>query len=425
MKYLNHFIVLALAAAALVFSMGCNFDIWAHAVGYDPDKEDDTYYALRCDPQSKTYTMDVVPYGTPGASSSPGTLVGSLGKPCVPSNEGKGRPSTTSDPVSSPAPGSAPPQDPNDGPLRKPLATAATTATAPTPPSLINTFPWLEPLAFPPAFPLANAGKNPLTCPPTLESFLVNHNQASVTAVGLCPFKVLKEIQVRSNPLQIAITPDGTLALVTSYDGAVTFIDTATNTVKGTLDLPNYNPSGIAISPDSTRAYVTHYLDQLPCLLVIDIASRKLLSTIALPKAYPRVVVLTPDGSQAWVNYYADRVVSIVDLFTGTVASTVDVGTEADTGMVFNPSGTKAYVAVYPDQIFVIDTASLNTVAKIKVGTSPMDLVMMPEGKRMFVSTETDPNIWWIDLTTNTVTQRTTPPGGNTAGGTMGLTVFH
>ena len=281
------------------------------------------------------------------------------------------------------------------------------------------------PLAFAPSFPDSDGGKNPLSCPPTLEMVLVNHNQNSVSAIGLCPFRVLKEIAVRSNPLNVTVTPDGTTALVTSYDGAVTYIDVATNTVLATQDLANYNPHGIAISPDSTRAYVTHYLDQSPALLVIDIPNRKLLSTIRLPRAYPRVVTLTPDGSQAWVNYLSDRVISIVDVLSGTVASTVDVGTVADTGMVFDPTGSKAYIAVYPDQVFVVDTATLATVGRITVATSPMDVVMVPEGTRLFVSTENDGKIYTVDLKTNKVIRRTTPPAGTPAGTTMGLRVFH
>jgi YVTN family beta-propeller protein len=434
MKYLNHLIIFALAAGALLVSFGCNMDPWAYAVGYDPDKENETYYALRCDPQSKVFSLSTVPYGTPGSSDSPISIIGMIGKPCTPSNEGKGRPDTISNPVST-TPGSSggslsSPEVPSASASAETATTPPpvrnTTATVPPPPpSLINTFPWLEPLMFPPAFPISDAGKNPLTCVSTLKVYLVNHVEGTVTSTGLCPFRVIKEIPVFSNPLQVAITPDGTLALVTSYDGALTFIDTTTDNIKAVLDLSNYNPSGIAISPDGTRAYVTHYLDQQPCLLVIDIPNVKLLSTIPLSHAYPRVVTLTPDGSQAWVNYYSDRVVTIIDLLTGTVANTVDVSTEADTGIAFDPAGTRAYIAVYPNQIFVYDTASLTRVATITVGTSPMDVVMMPEGNLLFVSTETDAGFWWIDTKTNKQTRFSSDPSASFGGGTMGLVVFH
>ncbi|HEY3738910.1 MAG TPA: hypothetical protein VGL53_03650, partial [Bryobacteraceae bacterium] len=279
MKYLNHLIIFALAVGALLIAFGCNMDPFAYAVGYDPDKENETWYALRCDPQSKTFTLDTVAYGTPGGSDSPAGIVGQLGKACTPSNEGKGRPDTVSPPVSVPpstggsmsapaAPPAAPAAIPDSAVAALPLLygngrlDTTSTVVPPPPPSLINTFPWLEPLMFPPSFPIANAGKNPVTCSSTYQAYIVNHVEGTVSAVGLCPFRVIREISVTSNPLQLAFTPDGTQLLVTSYDGALTFINTATNNITAVLDLSNYNPSGIAISPDGTRAYVTHYLDQ-------------------------------------------------------------------------------------------------------------------------------------------------------------------
>ena len=421
MKHRNHIMILMVAVGALIFAAGCsNFDPFAWAVGYHPEEyEDDSYYVLRCDPTTKKFTISQIKGDSFGHSTPDFSQVG---KACKPSDENQSRPSTVSEAVSSPAAASAAP--PNE--MRtdaEPWRTPSTSSGLPASPALINTFPWTVPLLFPPVFPGSDAGKRTTpTCTPTMETFLVNHDTATVTAIGICPVRIVKEIQVRSNPLQIAITPDAATAVVTSYDGAVTFIDTATNTVKAVLDLPNYNPSGVAISPDSTRAYVTHYLDQSPALLVIDIPNHKLLSTIALPRQYPRVVVLTPDGTQAWVNYYSDRVVSIVDLLTGTVASTVDTGTQVSTGMAFNPSGTKAYLAVYPNQIFVVDTASLATIAKLTVGQAPADVIATPDGK-VFVASEIDPGLWLIDQRTNKVLGQI-PVTGQTTGGTMGLMLF-
>jgi YVTN family beta-propeller protein len=55
----------------------------------------------------------------------------------------------------------------------------------------------------------------------------------------------------------VAITPNGVRAYVTSPEGAVTVIDTATNTVLTTIPLA-MNFYGLAITPDGTRAYVSN-----------------------------------------------------------------------------------------------------------------------------------------------------------------------
>ena len=418
MKYLNHLLVFLMAAVALVFSTGCSWDLWAIATGYDPE-EDEPFIIVRCNPGTKTlqaYRTDIPV--TPPISNSESPYSSPLnGKSCSVSTENQNRPFSLSEAVSM---GIVPPPSTSTPlPSSAPLPSAATATAGP---SLVNTFPWLEPLLFAPAFPIADHGKGTVNCPAGLEAYLVNHVEGTVTAFSVCTMQVLKEITVTPDPLQVAVTPDGKQALVTSYDGAVTFIDTATNTISGTLVLNNYNPSGIAISPDSTRAYVTHYLDLQPSLLVIDIPNRKLLSTIPLPQAYPRVVVLTPDGSQAWVNYYQGSFVTVVDLLTGTVSGSV--GGAASTGMAFNPTGTKAFLAVPPNQLYVVDTATLSTVARLTVGDAPSDVVATPDGKHVLVTSQSQPGTWWVDSRSNKVLGNTVPTG-QTTGGSQGLLVFH
>lgn len=409
----NHLLVLGLAGFALFFCSGCNFDIWANATGYDPEIED-LKYIVRCEPGTRTLQVYEQQLDGPFSDSrvEREIKVGSPinGKPCSVSTENQGRPFTASDAVDL---GLLPSQAP---------ASAAPQRAAGSSARLNDVFKFLVPLVFPPSFPLNdNAKLSPAACPPTLGSYLVNHLQGTVTSFGFCPLAVRREIQVRANPLQLAVTPDGATVLVTSYDSAVTFIDTATDTVTFTLNTPNYNPSGIAISPDGSRAYVTHYLDENPSLLVIDVPNRKLLSTIPLPYDYPRVVVVTPDGAQAWVNYYAGDVITVVDLLSSSISANLTPGGSISMGMAFNPTGTKAFVAASPGLLLVIDTASLTSIARIAVGPSPVDVVADPNGRTVYVNSATRSGTWWIDANKN---QLKAAPAASTFGGSMGLVVF-
>ena len=303
---------------------------------------------------------------------------------------------------------------------RHPLPRNGDTSTQTLGPSLLDRFPFLSPLPSNPPLPAGDRTRLPATCSASLRSYLVNYTKGTVTAVGICPLSLIKTISVAPHPLQIQSTPDGLMVLVTGADGALTFIDTATNTVKATMDLSNYIPSGLAISPDGARAYVTNMNTQ-SALLVIDIPNRKVLSTIPLPQSYARVVTLTPDGSQAWVNYLTNGVLTVVDILTGTVAGTIGTGNVADRGIAFNPTGTKAYVAVDPNQIVVVDTSTFAIRARLTVGASPNDVVAVPGGSRIFVTGEGDATIWWIDPTIDRVVGGWRPPG-RTAG-SMGLVV--
>ena len=96
----NHLMVLGLALVALLFSAGCTWDLWATAVGYDPDYEAPTvYYQIKCKPQSKTLQLYKTQFG--GSSSSITLIDAPVGSPingksCSVSTELQGRPFTQS-----------------------------------------------------------------------------------------------------------------------------------------------------------------------------------------------------------------------------------------------------------------------------------------------------------------------------------------
>ena len=422
-QVVQHVVIAFLAVGAVLLVSGCDYeDIKQISGGGDfPGNA----VVIRCNPDTKTLQTYGVCTNRPGDSPMENKVEGALdGHPCSESKELQGIPFSIEHGQNSRLlKGAA--NVKSSGTEGSSSQTAPAQASSTT--SQVNLFSTLMPLLFGPSFSPSSTPL-PAACDPTNQGFIVNHRQNSVTAFGICPLRLLKEIPVASNPLQVALTPDGSQALVTSYDGGATgdgaliFIDASTYAATS-LDLPNYFPSGIAISPDGTRAYLTHYFDIQPLLLVIDIPNRKLLTTIPLRRQYPGVVVLTPDGTQAWVNYYNDTAITIVDLQTNTIASTLSFNLLVSRGMAFNPQGTKAFVAVQPDQLYVIDTATLATIATITVGNGPNDVIMLPEGDLVAVGAEYAPGTWWVNGRTNQLAAHSTP-AGVTTGGTMGMAII-
>ena len=401
MKLASTIIVLILAAAALFFATGCNGDLWSNAVGYDPEQDKENYY-LTCE-LGVLQLRSGYPFAAGNAVDSPIN-----GLDCSVSTELQGRPLTLSQVVSHR--------------LLIPPSVHPPGRDASSSNSLMNEFSNLFPLMFPPGFPVSDRGKIKLACDSSIGSYLVNHTKGTVTSLGLCPLRILKVIPVRSHPLQLQLTPDGATLLVTSYDGAVTFIDTATDTVAFTLNMPTFNPSGIDISPDGTRAYVTHYLDGNPSLIVIDTINRRVLTTIPLPGNFPRVVALTPDGTQAWVNYYNGNVVTVVDTLTNAVSGTLNIAAQVGNGMAFNPTGTRAFIAVNPNLLYVVDTATLSILTRVTVGALPNDVVVTADGNDVLVTGGAQEGVWVIDARKYTVKNKpTTPVSGF---GSMGLAVY-
>ena len=105
------------------------------------------------------------------------------------------------------------------------------------------------------------------------------------------------------------------------------------------------------------------------------------------------------------------------------MASSIVASDYVGQGMAFNPQGTKAFVAVQPNQLYVIDTATLTTMARITVGAGPNDVIMMAEGDVVAVGAGFAPGTWWVDARKNRLITHSVAPG-DTSGATMGLAVI-
>jgi DNA-binding beta-propeller fold protein YncE len=211
-------------------------------------------------------------------------------------------------------------------------------------------------------------------CRPSGMFFAVSHSEGLLLQFATCPLRLIRAIPVGSNPLQVALTPDGSQALVSRFDEAIAIVNTTTGQLTGTINTLGIYAQGISVMPDGTQAWVTSYTDENPTIAVIDLATRRTIRSIPTGNFYPRTVVLTPDGSQAWVNFLNGGIIKVYDTLTGEQIGQVSVPGTAQTGIAFNPTGTRAYVAAVPDRLIVFDTAGLTEVARITVVSGPIDV---------------------------------------------------
>jgi YVTN family beta-propeller protein len=210
----------------------------------------------------------------------------------------------------------------------------------------------------------------------------------------------------------VQVTPDGSLAVVTSYDSAITFIDTTTNTITGVIKTDSsIHPAGLAISPDGTRAYVTNLFDTGSSVLVIDIASRTIVNTISVP-IFPYSLAITPDGALVYVTFYQSGTVYVIDTLSNTVAGAFTVPAPAY-GIAFSPTGLRAYVATAgaPGQLQVVDTATYRVVAAVTLGNHPNDVKVTPDGAFVFVTNFQSNFVSQVATRTNTLVRNI--PVGN------------
>lgn len=99
---------------------------------------------------------------------------------------------------------------------------------------------------------------------------------------------------------------------------------------------------------------------------------------------------------------------AIADTSTNTVLTTLSA-IDSPYGVALSPDGSRAYVGAYPNLIYVVDTASRTVVAQLQAPL-PEQVVVSPDGKWVYASSETSPDLSVIDTSTNTVT-RVVPTG--------------
>jgi len=265
--------------------------------------------------------------------------------------------------------------------------------------------------AYVPTLPFLEFALPPLTfgsTEPTLTSqcntqlnptgYQVNHNVATVTRLNLCTGATIDTVNVAQNPLELAVTPDGKYAIVTSFFNAITFIDTDNDSVSNVIQTdPNTFPYGIAISPDGSYALVTNFGAQN--LVIVDVPTQSISGTIPLDQQSPQSVFFNPDGTLIWVTYPSQGIVEVIDVITGAVVASISASEPLD--VAFNATGTVAYIANggQPGSVMVINTTTYAVTANIATPSGTDDLLLSPDGAYLTTNNYFDGSISVIDTT--------------------------
>lgn len=240
---------------------------------------------------------------------------------------------------------------------------------------------------------------------------------------------VVATINVGVTPAGIAVTSNNLVAYVANNNNYgitngdnVSVLNLTNNTLTTTINDASFSqPYTVTLSKDGTKAYVTNSFGTT--ITIINTATNTVIGTITGLNG-PSGMVITPDGNTAYVNNYgADgasgtgTTVSVVNLNTNTITGTITVGL-APASLAITPDGAFVYVINYVDgntgtgTISIIRTSD-NTVVgpTIHDFSGPFAIVITSNGKFAYVTNFGSNNfnpigttVSVVDLTTNTIT---------------------
>jgi PQQ-dependent catabolism-associated beta-propeller protein len=196
-----------------------------------------------------------------------------------------------------------------------------------------------------------------------------------------------------------AASAQGTAYVSSEKDDALTMIDLATLTVKGTVPTCKRGRH-IQLTPD--RKIMVACTDA-NAADVIDPATGKSLRRVPLGDE-PEAFDLSPDGKTVYVSNEDAGEASFIDAATGRKLQSIKVGQEPE-GVKVSADGKTLYVtSEVASLIHVIDVASAKITSNVKVGKRPRRMALTPDGKELWVTNELGASISIIATATHAVT---------------------
>jgi len=196
-----------------------------------------------------------------------------------------------------------------------------------------------------------------------------------------------------------AASAQGTAYVSSEKDDALTMIDLATLTVKGTVPTCKRGRH-IQLTPD--RKIMVACTDS-NAADVIDPATGKSLRRVPLGDE-PEAFDISPDGKTLYVSNEDAAEASFIDAASGKKLQSIKVGQEPE-GVKVSADGKTLYVtSEVASLVHVIDVATAKITKNVKVGKRPRRMALTPDGKELWVTNELGASVSIIATATHTVT---------------------
>lgn len=198
-------------------------------------------------------------------------------------------------------------------------------------------------------------------------------------------------------PSTLAFAPDGSrLYVVNENSDSVGVIDPDQGVVLAAIPVGDL-PAGIAVHPDGTRVYVANNWGR--SVSVIDTRSLSVVATISTAppsqpySGYPRGVAVTRGGARVLVVNENPSSLVVIDTKTNTKLSHVSLGGNSSSlhpsWIALTPDGETAYITnLASNTVSVVDVVGLSLKSTLPVGTNPTHLVVLPDGREVWVYNE-------------------------------------
>lgn len=237
------------------------------------------------------------------------------------------------------------------------------------------------------------------------ELLVGNKSDDTVWRLSLEDGSRLGEIASGQGPHEIAVSPDGRLAVVTNYGHgqpghSLTVIDTAGGRATATIDLGAHpRPHGARFLPDGDLLVTT---EQSGALLRVDVGAGKVAQAIEVGDGVGHMVALSRDGKVAYVSKIAAGTVARIDVASGKKTHEAAAGEGAE-GIEVAPDGSVWVTNRAADTVTVHDPDTFDKRATLASAGFPIRVVFTPDGRHALVTNATAGTMSVFDAATRSL----------------------
>jgi YVTN family beta-propeller protein len=233
---------------------------------------------------------------------------------------------------------------------------------------------------------------------------VVSIGSNSVTFIDTATNSVKHITYVGRSPHEAFFTPDGREIWVTVRgENYIAVLDAKTFAEKTRIITPN-GPGMQIFSPDGKYGYICSSFN--PETDVVTVADHKIIARVAQESPFCPNIAASPDGQQVWFTL---KDIGKTQVFNArppfNLIKTIDTGPITNhVNFARTAKGTFAYVTVGGiNEVKVFRTDDFSEVATIPVGKLPHGVWPSGDGSRIYVGLENDDALAAIDTATNAV----------------------
>jgi YVTN family beta-propeller protein len=213
--------------------------------------------------------------------------------------------------------------------------------------------------------------------------------------------KTIATVRVGVSPAQMAVAPDRkSVYIANTGSDSVSVLDTARNTITGTIALPpRSRPIDVAASPGGRYLYTAD--GGTDHVSAIDVRASRVVASVRVG-SQPLSVAVSPDGGTVYAANSGSGDVSVIDAHRHRVTRTIPAG-RFPSGVAVTPDGASLYVTGELSGVTVINAGDGSVAATLPT-PSPFSVAVSTAGDHAYVTSLGPGGVTAIDTGTRRVT---------------------